>query len=68
MAYRVKIDESSCVAQGDCMELAPAVFEVHDCAHVIGTGPDELLLQAAGSCPTEAIVLVDAESGEQVYP
>ncbi|MHB8242940.1 MAG: ferredoxin [Solirubrobacteraceae bacterium] len=68
MALIPVIDEASCIGQGDCMELAPAVFLVDDCAHVIGTGPDELLLAAAHECPVEAISLVDSDTGEQVYP
>jgi ferredoxin len=68
MSYIPTIDEASCIGQGDCMELLPEVFRVDDCAHVIGTGPDDGLLRAARECPVEAIVLVDAESGEQVYP
>jgi ferredoxin len=35
---------------------------------VIGSGPDELLMEAAENCPVEAIVLVDTDTGEQVYP
>jgi ferredoxin len=68
MAYIPTIDEASCVAQGDCAELAPDVFEVDDCARVIGTGPDEQVLAAARECPTQAITVVDSETGEQVYP
>ncbi len=68
MSYTATIDESACIAQGDCVELAPDVFEVDRFARVIGAGEDELLLDAARSCPTEAIVLHDAETGAQVYP
>ncbi len=68
MAYTVIIDESACIAQGDCAELAPDVFEVDRFARVIGAAEDEVLLDAARNCPTEAIVLRDAASGEQVYP
>lgn len=50
------------------MEAAPQVFRLDDRASVIGTGPDELLLEAAENCPVEAIVLVDSETGERVYP
>jgi ferredoxin len=68
MSYTVSIDEGACIAQGDCAELAPNVFEVDRSARVIGAGPDELVLEAAANCPTEAIVLRDAQTGEQVYP
>lgn len=68
MSYVVSIDESACIAQGDCAELAPDVFEVDRFARVIATGQDELLLAAARGCPTEAIVLHDAATGEKVFP
>jgi ferredoxin len=68
MSYIPVIDETSCIAQGDCMELVPEVFKVDDCARVIGTGPDELILTAARECPVEAISIVDSETGARVYP
>lgn len=68
MPYTPRIDESSCIAQGDCAELAPDVFTVGDSASVIGTGPDDVILAAATECPTEAITVVDSVTGEQVYP
>jgi ferredoxin len=68
MSYIPTIDEASCIGQGDCMELVPAVFQVDDCARVVGTGPDDLILTAARECPVEAITIVDSETGEQVFP
>lgn len=68
MSYIPTIDESSCITQGDCMELVPEVFHVDGCARVVGDGPDDLVLAAARDCPTGAIIIVDSETGEQVYP
>ena len=68
MSYIPTIDESSCIAQGDCADLVPDVFEVDDSARVVGTGPDEEILAAARGCPVEAIRVIDSESGEQLYP
>jgi ferredoxin len=68
MTYTAEIDESACAAHGDCVDLAPEVFELDDVAHVIGTGSDELLLAAAESCPSTAILIIDPETREQVYP
>ena len=50
------------------MELVPEVFKVDDCARVIGTGPDDLILTAARECPVQAITVVDSQTGEPVYP
>lgn len=62
------IDESACLAHGDCEQMAPEVFRVEDVATVIGTAPDERLMEVARACPASAIVLVDNESGQEVYP
>jgi ferredoxin len=62
------IDEGACAAHGDCAVVAPDVFRIDDIAVVIGTGPDELLMDAARSCPSVAVILTDAGTGEQVYP
>ena len=68
MTYIVEVDDSACAAHGDCVELAPGVFELDDVARVIGTGPAELLLAAAEACPSAAIRIVDRRTNEQVYP
>ncbi len=61
-----RIDEMACCAHGDCAAVAPGVFAVDEIAVVTGTGPDELLIEAARACPAAAIELVDAETGELV--
>jgi ferredoxin len=68
MTYFVEVDDGACAAHGDCVELAPEVFELDDVACVIGTGPAELLLAAAEACPSAAIRIVDQRTNEQVYP
>jgi len=68
MSYIAVIDESSCLAHGDCAQLAPDVFVLEDVARVIGSGPPELLLEVARACPASAIALLDERTGEPVYP
>lgn len=68
MSYLVEIDDSACAAHGDCVDLAPDVFELDDVARVIGTGPDELLLAAAEGCPSTAIRILDSQGAAQIYP
>ena len=63
-----QIDEAACAAHGDCVAVAPGVFELEDVAVVIGEGPPELILEAARACPSAAISVVDAETGECVCP
>jgi ferredoxin len=33
-----------------------------------GSGPDDLILEAASACPTVAISAVDNETGDTVFP
>jgi ferredoxin len=68
MSYLVEVDEDACAAHGDCVDLAPEVFELDDVARVIGTAQDALLLSAAEACPSTAIRIIDARTDELVYP
>jgi ferredoxin len=68
MTYRVEIDEAACAAHGDCEHVAPEVFRVDDVAVVIGTAPPDRLVEAAASCPSTAIAVIDEETGQQIYP
>ena len=67
MALRPVVDEAACALHGDCVDVAPDVFRIDDFAEVIGTGPDDLILEAASVCPSVAISVFD-EDGVQVYP
>jgi ferredoxin len=69
MSYLPQIDEGACAGHGDCVELAPQIFRLDDdVAVVVGTGPDDLVLQAATACPSVAITVLDSDTGEPVYP
>jgi ferredoxin len=68
MRCMAKVDELACSAHGDCALVAPGVFEVDDVARVVGDAPRELLFEAAESCPAGAISVVDADTGEEIYP
>jgi ferredoxin len=62
------IDPDVCAAHAQCEVIAPDVFHVEDLATVVGSGPDELLIDAAEACPESAIRLIDATTNEQRYP
>ena len=68
MSYLVRIDESACAAHGDCVDMAPEVFELDDVARVIGTAQDDVLMAVAEACPSAAILIVDGRTDEQIYP
>jgi ferredoxin len=68
-AWRVTVT-ADCIASGVCLALAPDRFALGDDGRAHphgGTGePDEAVLDAAASCPMEAIVIRDAGTGEPV--
>jgi ferredoxin len=66
MTYLPHIDAAACAAHGDCVAIAPQVFALEDLAVVVGDGPDDLIVEAARACPAGAIVLIDADTGEEV--
>lgn len=70
--WKVSLDQGSCISSGICQALAPGRFEVRagTPARVVSEEVDreDALLDAAESCPVEAIGLVDARSGDVVYP
>ncbi len=67
----VSIDQSRCIGAGNCVNIAPEAFQLDDehVAYLIDPASvdDDRLLEAARSCPTDAIYL-DTENGEPLYP
>ena len=67
---RIGVDRALCIGSGDCVDSAPAVFELdaEDKARVIDPdgAPTDEVIEAAGNCPVTAI-FVYGESGE-LYP
>jgi ferredoxin len=69
MMLIVQIDENACLGHGDCVNVAPHSFQLSgDIAEVVGQGSDDDLRAAARACPASAILLFDAETGEEVDP
>lgn len=69
MTLMATIDPLACAAHGDCVDVAPGVFTLNgDFAEVIGGGDDATMRAAAEACPSVAIILTDAATGEQIYP
>ena len=68
MKIHVRIDKRACLAYRDCVTHAPEAFEVDDVAHLVGSVPLSKLVDAACACPTDAIMLIDGETGEQLAP
>lgn len=68
---KITIDRDLCIASGTCSEELPEVFELDDEGIAIVKNPqgadDDAILEAAGNCPTEAIIIED-DDGNQIYP
>jgi ferredoxin len=69
---RVAIDAAKCTGEGICVGIAPGVFDLNEdgLAEVVDPeGADQnTIVEAAASCPTDAITVVDEESGKQLAP
>jgi curved DNA-binding protein CbpA len=74
--YQIIVEPSLCLAFGSCETLAPKVFVVEKNRRInpkaivkSETGADfETILDAAKTCPTKAIIIIDRYSGERIYP
>ena len=69
---RISVDHNVCVGNSMCETLAPKVFVLNDDRQSEAVNPDgdteENILEAAENCPVTAITVVDAETGEQLFP
>ena len=70
--YKIEVDRDLCIGDQMCCNEAPNCFEMDDEDKAIVVNPDgdsdEEILTAAQSCPTDAISLHDAGSGDKVWP
>lgn len=68
---RVIIDRELCIGAGDCVAVAQAAFGLDRQNRVILLNPvsvaERLIWRAAERCPTDAIILEDAQ-GTPLYP
>ena len=68
---KVRVDRDLCIGVGNCVAYAPTVFELDDENKAVVLDPssvdDDTLLEAAESCPENAIIVEDDE-GNQLYP
>jgi curved DNA-binding protein CbpA len=74
--FHIIVEPSLCMAFGSCETLAPGIFVVEKNKRInpkarvesetAGTFDD--ILDAAQTCPTKAIIIIDRYTGEQIYP
>ncbi len=69
--YVVEILRDVCIGAGSCAAIAPETFKLDD-ENLAYFGEewdaDDLILAAAQSCPVFAIIIKDAQTGEQIFP
>ena len=68
---KVKVDRELCSGVSNCVAFAPTVFKLDDQNKAVVLDPgsvnEETLMEAAESCPENAIIVED-EEGNQLYP
>jgi ferredoxin len=68
--WKISVDKDLCIGSAMCVGIAPGRFALDERQRSgpveAEIDPDELVRDAAASCPSEAISLVDAGTGEPV--
>lgn len=74
--YQIIVEPSLCLAFGSCEVLAPKVFvveknrQINPKAIVISETAEDFdtIMDAAKTCPTKAIIIIDRYTGNCIYP
>lgn len=69
MSWLIEVDGDSCIGSGMCVGSAPDHFDLEDgisCPLRPEVEPADEVLEAAESCPVEAIRVRDSKTGEAV--
>ena len=68
--WQISVDKKLCIGSGMCVAIAFDRFALDERQRSgpveAEIDPDELVRDAAASCPSEAIGLVDADTGQPV--
>lgn len=68
----ITVDHNLCVGNAMCETIAPKVFVLNDDRQSEAVDPtadtEENILEAAENCPVSAIKVVDADTGETLFP
>ncbi|WP_040792447.1 ferredoxin [Nocardia paucivorans] len=69
--WEITVDRDVCLGSGLCVAAASTAFVLAgDHSHPVASpcGADEAILLAATNCPAEAITIVDAATGQPIFP
>ena len=68
--WKISVDKNACLGSAVCVAIAPDRFALDERQRSgpveAEIDPDEEVRDAAASCPSEAISLVDADTGQPV--
>ena len=71
-SLRITVSHDRCVGNGQCVATAPAVFAHNEEVQSVVIDPrgaaEDVLILAAVRCPTGAIRIEDAATGETIFP
>ena len=69
---KTTVNKAKCIASEDCIQSAPGVFQLDDegKSEVYNQkgAPENVILAAARACPAKAIIVVDEDTGTQLFP
>jgi ferredoxin len=70
MRWKIAVDKNACIGSAVCVAIAPDRFALDERQRSgpvqTEIDPDEMVRDAAASCPSEAISLVDTDTGRPV--
>jgi ferredoxin len=69
---KIQVIRAECIGDGACVDEAPGTFQLDAegiaCCKDSVEDNSETILKSARACPTDAIVVIDEETGEQLVP
>ncbi|PZF91748.1 ferredoxin [Micromonospora deserti] len=70
-AWRLHVDATRCIGSGVCAGMAPAYFVLVDGLSrplAERVAPDDAVLDAADSCPVEAVIVSEVDTLRRIAP
>jgi ferredoxin len=68
--WKVSVDKNVCISSAMCVAIAPGRFVLDEQQRSgpveAEIDPDEVVRDAAACCPSEAISLIDADTGQPI--
>jgi ferredoxin len=70
--YQIKVIRSLCIGAASCVAVSPSTFQLDPESKAViqenSVDIPENILMAATACPTKAIIVIDTETGKQLWP